>query len=74
MKQDIKKYLKDLKIIYYYLRKFYYNSSSEWLKKDILKCLNALSIEIMGYQELITKNNKERKVQPCTIYDFLWMI
>lgn len=61
-------YIKDLKIQIYYLKKFYYNSASSWLKPDIEKCIEALNNELLNY-ELISKKYKEKNNIQITIFD-----
>ncbi len=65
-------YLKELKIQQYYLKKFYYNSASEWLKHDIELCLNAIDSEIKKYECFIAElkfKEELRKQQQISIYD-----
>ena len=46
---DLKKYIRDLNIVKSNLIRFYYHSSSEWLRPDILKCIDAVNNEIALY-------------------------
>lgn len=67
-------YIKDLKIQHYYLKKFYYNSCSEWLKMDIELCLNAIEKEIKSYEILIEKQKFKHDLElknQLTIFDYL---
>ena len=67
---DLKKYIRDLNIVKSNLIKFYYNSSSEWLKPEIINCITAINQEIALY----TKKNSEKeeyfKKSQFTIFDF----
>lgn len=67
---DLKKYIRDLNIVKSNLIKFYYNSSSEWLKPEIINCITAINQEIALY----TKKNREKeeyfKKNQFTIFDF----
>lgn len=70
-----KEYLKDLKIQRSYLYKFYCNKASEWLKKDIKKCIDALDIEISEYEDMLAKYVLKKKLEEykgqISIYDIL---
>ena len=69
-----KTYIKDLKIQIYYLRQFYYNSASSWLKPEIEKCLNSLNNELLNYELFIKRLNSKTtnnlNIQ-TTIFDFI---
>lgn len=68
---NFKKYIRDLNIVKNNLTKFYYNSSSEWLKPEIINCITAVNMEIALY----TKKERERKEfyikNQITIFDFV---
>ena len=68
---DLKKYIRDLNIVKNNLIKFYYNSSSEWLKPEILNCITAIRLEL----ELYTRRKEEKenyfKENQSTIFDFV---
>lgn len=67
-------YLKELKIQHYYLKKFYYKSCSEWLQKDIKKCLKAIENEIISYECLIEERKFKDELiskKQFTIFDYL---
>lgn len=68
-------YLKALRIQYTYLKKFYYNQASSWLRPSIADCLFAIEKEINSYEEMIAKYKMKQKLKeensPLTIWDIL---
>lgn len=68
---NLKKYLRDLNIVKNNLRKFYYNSASEWLKPDIMECITSLSFEIARYTKKISEKEEYFNKNQCTIFDIL---
>lgn len=65
---DLKKYMRDLKIVKNNLTKFYYNSCSEWLKLEIINCISAINTEISYYENLFKKQEEKNKLSQSTIY------
>lgn len=68
---EMKKYVRDLNIVKNNLRKFYYNSASEWLKPYILNCITELNFEIARYTKKEREEEEKFKNSLYTIYDFM---
>lgn len=68
---DLKKYVRDLNIVKNNLKKFYFNSASEWLKPDILDCINAVNKEIALYTRKEREKEENYKNNQFTIFDVL---
>lgn len=68
---DLKKYIRDLKIIKNNLIKFYYHSSSEWLKPEIINCITAVNMEIALYTKEQRKKEEYFKNNQITIFNFI---
>lgn len=66
---SIKEYLRDLNIVKYNLTKFYRNSVSEWLKKDLIKCIGAINKEIELYSFKKKEQDDYFKKNQLTIFD-----
>lgn len=69
MKDHIE-YLKDLKIQYFYLKKFYYQRAFCTIKPAILKCMEELEKEMDYETHLIEEFKWRNRNQNMSIFDY----